>query len=91
MSVGEELACGWFICLNLWGWVLMGIDKGRAKKGRWRVPESRFFWIAGLGGALGIWLGMRLWHHKTLHASFRWGIPLLLLAWVALTALWFAS
>jgi uncharacterized membrane protein YsdA (DUF1294 family) len=91
MSVGGVLACGWFLCLNLWGWVLMGIDKRRAKKKAWRVPEARFFWIAGFGGALGVWLGMRTWHHKTLHNSFRWGIPLLLLGWVAGAVLWFAS
>jgi uncharacterized membrane protein YsdA (DUF1294 family) len=63
-------------CFNLLGFLLMGWDKQKAKTGKWRIKESTFFWIALLGGAVGVWLGMRKFHHKTLHRSFRIGIPI---------------
>ncbi len=59
--------------------VLMGVDKRRAKAGKWRVPEKTLFLIAFLGGAPGGILGMRAFRHKTKHASFTIGMPLLLL------------
>ncbi len=69
----------WAFIWNLWAFALMGIDKGRAKKGKSRIPEKRLFGAAALGGALGALLGMRLFHHKTLHRSFMLGMPALLL------------
>jgi uncharacterized membrane protein YsdA (DUF1294 family) len=67
----------YLILLNLFCLVLMFQDKRFAKNGKRRIPEKRFFLIAALGGALGIWLGMKLWHHKTKHRSFTLGIPAL--------------
>jgi uncharacterized membrane protein YsdA (DUF1294 family) len=64
------------LIFNLCGFLLMGWDKERAKKEKWRVRESTFFWIALLGGAVGVWIGMKKFRHKTLHLSFRLGIPL---------------
>ena len=56
---------------------LMGVDKRRARKGRWRVRERTLFWLALLGGACGGTLGMFLFHHKTRHWSFRLLFPIL--------------
>ena len=64
--------------LNGYGFLLMGYDKRKAKRGKRRVPEKRFFLTAAIGGALGIWYGMKTWRHKTLHRSFTVGIPYLI-------------
>lgn len=73
------------ILLNTYTFILMGSDKKRAKKRGRRVPEARFFWLAFFGGALGVFLGMSRFRHKTLHNSFRVGIPLLVV-WNAAAA-----
>lgn len=56
----------------------MGRDKYLARRNRWRIPEKWFFTLAFLGGALGAFLGMRVFRHKTKHKTFVIGIPLLL-------------
>ncbi|MBA4493283.1 DUF1294 domain-containing protein [Paenactinomyces guangxiensis] len=63
--------------LSTYGFFLMGSDKQKAKKGKWRVNESTFFLLSFCGGAAGVWIGMKVFCHKTLHPSFRVGIPLL--------------
>ena len=55
---------------SLISFVLCAVDKCAAKAERRRIPEKRFFWVALLGGGPGLWLGMRCFHHKTLHRSF---------------------
>lgn len=70
--------------INLLSFILFGIDKWKAKRARWRIPESTLLTIAALGGSLGAWLGMRVWHHKTLHKKFAWGIPTLCFCHMAL-------
>lgn len=69
------------LCLaaaNLCGFFAMAVDKQKAKRHAWRIPESRFFLIALLGGSLGVLLGMYCFRHKTKHWYFVWGIPLIL-------------
>ncbi|NHN31568.1 DUF1294 domain-containing protein [Paenibacillus sp. S3N08] len=65
------------IIMNVIGFIRMGQDKQYAKKRRRRVSERQLFMIALLGGAIGSWIGMRVWRHKTNHRSFTIGIPLL--------------
>ena len=78
-------AWGWYLLLvNLLAFLLMGLDKGRARRGAWRIPEKALFLFPLLGGALGGLLGMRLLHHKTRHWYFRWGFLLLFLLQLAL-------
>ena len=60
------------------------IDKKKAKRSKWRIPEATLLGLAALGGSIGAWLGMRLWRHKTLHNKFRFGIPLIFLAQLAI-------
>lgn len=74
----------YLLAVNLAAFLLMGIDKRRAKKDAWRISEKALFLPAILGGALGGILGMRTFRHKTRHWYFRFGFPLLLLAQVAL-------
>ena len=69
----------YLIAVNLATFALMGTDKRRAQRDRWRIKEKVLFLPALLGGALGGVLGMRIFHHKTRHWYFRIGFPLLLL------------
>lgn len=77
----------YFLALSVLNFSFMGWDKRQAKRGRPRVPERRFFLIALLGGAAGAILGMYVFHHKTRHWYFKWGLPVILLLHLAL--LWF--
>lgn len=79
----------WLVLVNLAAFVVFGWDKFKAKyrekhPAARRVPERTLFLLAILGGSLGALLGMRVWRHKTLHRSFRIGIPLILAAQVLL-------
>lgn len=80
----------YLLAVNLAAFAMMGLDKGRARRGRWRIPEKRLFLPVLLGGGLGGVLGMRLFHHKTRHWYFRYGFPLLLaVQLLALGQLWY--
>lgn len=65
--------------INLAGFAVMGIDKQKAKRGLWRIPESTLFFIAVIGGSIGSIIGMRLFRHKTRHWYFVLGMPLILI------------
>ena len=69
--------------MNLIGFALMGIDKRRAVKKLWRIPESTLFIIALIGGSIGSIIGMRVFHHKTRHWYFVYGMPAILLLQIA--------
>ena len=79
----------WRTALNLLAFGAMGLDKWKAKRGRWRIPERTLFLLAGLGGSLGGLAGMAVFRHKTRHWKFRLGFPALLLLQAALLA-WLA-
>ena len=72
------------IVLNIVTFVVYGIDKWKAMKGRWRISEFTLLLLAVIGGSIGALLGMRVWHHKTKHLKFKYGVPLILLAQLAL-------
>jgi len=74
---------GELVLMSLTLFVLMGVDKHRARRGRWRVRERTLFWLALLGGASGGTLGMFLFRHKTRHWTFRLIFPVLMLAQLA--------
>lgn len=63
------------VIINIIGFLIMGIDKRKAVKNLWRIPEKTFFIISLLGGGLGSWLGMYTFRHKTKHWYFVAGIP----------------
>ncbi len=86
-SGGWAVLLAWLAVINLLTFIVYGADKRRARKGKWRVPEKTLFLLPLLGGSIGALLGMRVFHHKTKHWYFVWGIPAILLAQIAL-AVW---
>ena len=74
----------YLLVVNTLTFLLYGIDKYKAKKARWRISEATLLMMAVIGGSIGAWAGMRLWHHKTMHKKFKYGIPLIILLQVAL-------
>ena len=84
MGPGIKILIIWLVLINLTAFALFGIDKKRAKKKQWRIPEKMLFLSAILGGSIGALLGMQLFRHKTKHWYFRYGIPFILLLQAAL-------
>ena len=74
----------YFAVINIVTFFLYGIDKWKAKRTKWRVPESTLLWWAAFGGSIGALLGMKIWHHKTLHKKFKYGVPAILIGQLAL-------
>ena len=68
----------YLVLINVITFIVYGIDKLKAKKGRWRIPESTLLLLAIIGGSIGAWYGVKVWHHKTLHKKFTYGIPLIM-------------
>lgn len=73
--------------INAVTFVIYGVDKWKAKKSKWCISEATLLGMAVIGGSIGAWLGMKVWHHKTLHKKFRYGIPLILIVQFALLIL----
>ena len=71
----------WLVIINSLGFFIMGLDKRRARRQKYRIPESRLWFIALIGGALGAWIGMNVFRHKTKHIQFAFGLPLLTIIW----------
>ena len=76
----------YLLAINIVSFFLYGIDKYKAKKNKWRISEATLLMIAVIGGSIGAWVGMRLWHHKTMHKKFKYGIPLIIIMQIALVA-----
>ena len=72
--------------MNVIGLVQMGWDKFQAKRSGWRVPEKTLIGAALLGGSVGVYAGMRLFRHKTLHPKFSYGVPAIMILQAALAA-----
>ena len=83
------IAIYYLLIINLLTFAVNGIDKAKAKKGAWRIPEKSLLLLAVIGGSIGAWLGIRLWRHKTMHPQFKWGVPLILLIQLALSVCYF--
>lgn len=69
----------YLLITNVAGLAIMGIDKRKAIKGAWRIPEKTLFLFSLIGGSVGTWAGMYLFHHKTKHWYFVIGMPLILI------------
>ena len=74
----------YLLIINALGFLLMLVDKFKARNGMWRIPEATLMSVAALGGSVGSLAGMYLVRHKTQHPKFTVGIPLILAAQVAL-------
>lgn len=73
-----DLLFVYLIIINALGFILMLVDKRKAKKNLWRIPEATLFSLALLGGSVGILCGMYTVRHKTRHTSFTLGIPVII-------------
>ena len=74
----------YLIAINIITFLVMGLDKWKAKHGSWRIQEATLFTLVLFGGGIGGILGMIVFHHKTKKAKFQIGFPVILLAEVAL-------
>ncbi len=78
------LEAGYLVVLNLAGYIAMGVDKGRAKRNAYRLSEQLLIGIAMVGGSLGVYWGMKQFHHKTKKPKFAVGVPVIVLMQILL-------
>ena len=74
----DKMLCIYLAVMNVAAFVMMGADKRRARKSRWRISEKALFAAALAGGSAGAVLGMQIFRHKTRHWYFVWGMPAIL-------------
>ena len=79
----------YLFAINLAAFLAMGLDKWKAKKNAWRIPEKTLFLLVILGGSVGGILGMQLFRHKTRHWYFKWGFPAIFIAQILLVLCWY--
>lgn len=85
MTLHSCLVC-YLLAINAVTFIVYGIDKYKAKKAKWRISEATLLLLAILGGSIGAWVGMKVWHHKTMHKKFKYGIPAILIIQIVLMA-----
>lgn len=88
MEAMEIYILYYLAAINVITFVVYGIDKLKAKKGKWRIPEATLLLLAIVGGSIGAWCGMKVWHHKTMHKKFKYGIPLIIAVQIGLYLYW---
>lgn len=76
----------YLLCINIFAFLIYGADKYKARHSQWRIPEKMLLLFAALGGSIGAYLGMRLFHHKTRKAKFTIGVPAIFLLQVLAAA-----
>ena len=81
-----HIALFYLAVINVVTFFMYGIDKWKAKKSKWRVRETALLGLAVLGGSIGAWLGMKVWHHKTQHKKFKYGVPAIIIVQLILIA-----
>ena len=79
-----DIALIYLAVINVVTFFMYGIDKWKAKKSKWRIREAALLGLAVLGGSIGAWLGMQVWHHKTQHKKFKYGVPAIIIVQLAL-------
>ena len=81
----------YLVVINVVTFFIYGIDKWKAIHDKWRISETSLLVWAIIGGSIGAWIGMDVWHHKTNHKKFTYGIPLVLIAQIAIVVLLFKA
>ena len=84
MQIATKWAVAWLMAACIMAVAVTVWDKRRARRQAWRVPERTLWLVSLLGGSVATYLTMRIIRHKTLHRQFMWGLPLLIVAQVAL-------
>lgn len=79
MSTIEKIIIGYVIVINVITLMMYSIDKWKAQHSKWRIPEATLLIMAAVGGSIGAWTGIKLFHHKTLHKKFKYGVPAIFL------------
>jgi uncharacterized membrane protein YsdA (DUF1294 family) len=79
-----DVSIPYLIVINVIAFLLYGIDKEKARKGRWRISEKELILVAVIGGSVGAFFGMHFFHHKTRHWYFRYGIPVIIILQIIL-------
>ena len=87
----KQIILIYLIAINVVTFFAYGIDKWKAKRSKWRISEATLLGMAVNGGSIGAWLGMRVWHHKTMHKKFQLGIPLIIVVQIALMIWYFLT
>lgn len=85
-----EFLYAYLLIVNASGFLLMLLDKQKAKKKRWRIPEATLMGVAAMGGSVGSLVGMYTFRHKTKHLKFTLGIPAILVCQILL-AVWITT
>ena len=80
----------YLLIINVVTFFVYGIDKYKAKRAKWRISEATLLLLAAIGGSIGAWFGMKVWHHKTMHKKFKYGVPVIFILQVIL-AVWIIS
>ncbi|MBP5548299.1 MAG: DUF1294 domain-containing protein [Bacteroidales bacterium] len=73
----------YLLAVNALTFILYGLDKWKAHRKQWRIPEAVLLWLAAFGGSPAALVAMHLFHHKTLHKKFRYGVPAIMFAQIA--------
>ena len=79
MTEYQRILIIYFVTINIATFFTFGLDKWKAKRSKRRIREAALLTLAVLGGSIGAWLGMKVWHHKTLHKKFKYGIPAIII------------
>ncbi len=79
IDIPLDIALQYLAIINVATFLTYGLDKWKAKRSKWRIREAALLMLAVLGGSIGAWLGMIVWHHKTQHKKFKYGIPIIIL------------
>ena len=77
----------YLLAVNAATFIVYGIDKYKAKHAKWRISEATLLLLAAFGGSVGAWCGMKVWHHKTMHKKFKYGVPVIFILQVVF-AIW---
>ena len=83
MSEIHKIIIIYLAVINVATFFTYGIDKLKARKNKWRVREASLLLLAVLGGSIGALLGMKVWHHKTMHKKYKYGVPAIIVVQIA--------
>ena len=81
----------YLLVVNVLTFIIYGIDKHKARHNKWRITEATLLLFAVLGGSPAALLAMRIFHHKTKHKKFLYGVPIILLVQIALAVFFLAK
>ena len=84
MSEIQKIIIIYLTSINVATFITYGIDKMKAKRSKWRIREASLLLLAVLGGSIGALFGMKVWHHKTMHKKFKYGVPAILIVQMAI-------